>query len=242
MLKAVILDDEPRGCKLLSHKLQYFEADITLVATFHDPEIALAEINSHKPDVLFLDVEMPGMNGFQFLERLSGFAFEVIFTTAYDSYTLDALRLSAVDYLLKPIADDELSQAIARLKSRIAQKAVTTPNSSAAFATKRLSLSTAEGVYFVDKSHIIRIEAMSNYCTFYLIEGKKIVVSKTLKEFEIALSADAFLRVNRSSMINLHYINRYRKGNGGTLEMADGMEIEVSPQRKDELMVLLFGR
>lgn len=242
MLKAVILDDEPRGCKLLAHKLQYFEADISLVATFYDPEVALIEINNHKPDVLFLDVEMPGMNGFQFLERLSGFAFEVIFTTAYDSYTLDALRLSAVDYLLKPIADDELSQAIVRLKSRVAQKTIAAPKPSGEFASKRLSLSTAEGVYFVDKSHIIRIEAMSNYCTFYLIEGKKIVVSKTLKEFEGALAADTFLRVNRSSMINLHYINRYRKGNGGTLEMADGMEIEVSSQRKDDLMALLFGR
>jgi len=242
MLKAVILDDEPRGCKLLSHKLQYFESDISLVATFYDPKIALAEINSYKPDVLFLDVEMPGMNGFQFLERLSGFAFEVIFTTAYDSYTLDALRLSAVDYLLKPIAEDELSQAIVRLKSRVAQKTVAAPKSLGEFSSRRLSLSTAEGVYFVDKSHIIRIEAMSNYCTFYLTEGKKIVVSKTLKEFESALSADAFLRVNRSSMVNLNYINRYRKGSGGTLEMADGMEIEVSPQRKDELMVLLFGR
>lgn len=242
MLKAVILDDEPRGCKLLTHKLQYFEADIVLVATFYDPEVALAEINSHKPDVLFLDVEMPGMNGFQFLERLAGFTFEVIFTTAYDSYTLDALRLSAVDYLLKPIADDELSQAVVRLKNRVAQKSVAPAKPAGEFASKRLSLSTAEGVYFVDKSHIIRVEAMSNYCTFHLIEGKKIVVSKTLKEFERALSGDAFLRVNRSSMINLHYINRYRKGNGGTLEMADGIEIEVSPQRKDELMALLFGR
>lgn len=233
------MDDEPRGCKLLAHKLQYFESDISLVATFHDPEVALAEINSHKPDVLFLDVEMPGMNGFQFLERLSNFSFEVIFTTAYDSYTLEALRLSAVDYLLKPIAEEELGQAIGRLKSRVAQKSVAKPTGE--FANKRLSLSTAEGVYFIEKSHIVRIEAMSNYCTFYLVEGRKIVVSKTLKEFEIALAADAFLRVNRSSMVNLHYISRYRKGNGGTLEMVDGMEIEVSPQRKDELMVLLFG-
>lgn len=240
MLKAVILDDEPRGCKLLNHKLQYFKDDINLVATFHDPGVALTQINSHKPDVLFLDVEMPGMNGFQFLERVSNFSFEVIFTTAYDSYTLEALRLSAVDYLLKPIAEEELGQAIERLKSRVAQKSVAKPIGE--FANKRLSLSTAEGVYFIEKSHIVRIEAMSNYCTFYLVEGRKIVVSKTLKEFEIALAADAFLRVNRSSMVNMHYINRYRKGNGGTLEMADGMEIEVSPQRKDELMVLLFGR
>ena len=241
ILKAVIIDDEPRGCKLLAHKLQYFESAISLVATFHDPHLALAAIGQYQPDVLFLDVEMPGMNGFQFLERLSGFDFEVIFTTAYDAYTLEALRLSAVDYLLKPVADDDLGQAIARLKSRISKKAVTTAKPLGGFASKRLSLSTAEGVYFVDKSHIIRIEAMSNYCTFYLIEGKKIVVSKTLKEFEHALATDSFLRVSRSSIVNLHYINRYRKGNGGTLEMADGMEIEVSPQRKDELMASLFG-
>lgn len=244
MLNAIILDDEPRGCKLLSHKLQYFEEDIQLVATFHDPNVALEEIGSHELDVLFLDVEMPGMNGFQFLERLSEYNFEVIFTTAYDSYTLEALRLSAVDYLLKPIADEELGQAIARLKGRVRQKAMPPAPSAKAqpgFASTRLSLSTAEGVYFVEKTHIIRIEAMSNYSTFYLIDGRKIVVSKTLKEFESALSGDAFLRVNRSSLVNIHYISRYRKGNGGTLEMADGMEVEVSPQRKEELMALLFG-
>ncbi len=244
MLKAIILDDEPRGCKLLSHKLHYFEEDIQLVATFHDPNLALEQIGLHEPDVLFLDVEMPGMNGFQFLERLSEYSFEVIFTTAYDSYTLEALRLSAVDYLLKPIADEELGQAIARLKGRVRQKAaVSNPAAkpTPGFASTRLSLSTAEGVYFVERSNIVRVEAMSNYSTFYLIDGRKIVVSKTLKEFEGALSGDAFLRVNRSSMVNLHYVSRYRKGNGGTLEMADGMEVEVSPHRKDELMALLFG-
>lgn len=241
MLKAIILDDEPRGSKLLSHKLQYFEDDIQLVAIYNDPTVALGDIAKHRPDVLFLDVEMPGMNGFQFLEQLPGFSFEVIFTTAYDSYTLEALRLSAVDYLLKPIADEELEQAVARLKKRLAEKTVVAPKPVGNFVGKRLSLSTAEGVYFVEKANIIRIEAMSNYCTFYLAEGKKIVVSKTLKEYEIALTDDSFLRVNRSSMVNLNHINRYRKGNGGTLEMADGMEIEVSPQRKDALVEVLFG-
>ncbi len=241
MLKAIILDDEPRGCKLLSHKLRYFGEAIELVATFHDPKVALTEIAAYKPDVLFLDIEMPGMNGFQFLESLSGFDFEVIFTTAYDSYTLEALRMSAVDYLLKPIADEELAEAIDRLKRRADVKKVGVSKSAQDFASKRLPISTAEGVYFVDKAHIVRVEAMSNYCTFFLAEGKKIVVSKTLKEFEALLTDDAFMRVNRSSIVNLHYIGRYRKGNGGTLEMADGMEIEVSPQRKDELMAVLFG-
>src|SRR5690606_20147551 len=198
MLKAAILDDELRGSKLLNYKLQDFQTDIQVVAVYNDPAVALSDIGKHRPDVLFLDVEMPGMNGFQFLERLSGFDFEVIFTTAYDSYTLEALRLSAVDYLLKPIVDEELALAITRLKKRLAEKTVVASKANRDFLSKRLSLSTAEGVYFIEKANIIRIEAMSNYCTFYLAEGKKIVVSKTLKAFEEALSSDAFLRINRS--------------------------------------------
>ncbi|MDR7131810.1 two-component system LytT family response regulator [Algoriphagus sp. 4150] len=242
MLKAVILDDEVRGSKLLSYKLEYYKNEIQLEAVFNDPIKALKEIGSLDADVLFLDVEMPGMNGFQFLEKLAGFNFEVIFTTAYDSYTLEALRLSAVDYLLKPIVDEELEEAIVRLKKRIKDRAASTPKHAAHdFTGNRLSISTAEGVYFVMKANIIHIEAMSNYCTFYLTDGKKIVVSKTLKEYEGRLTNDSFLRVNRSSMVNLNHINRYRKGNGGTLEMSDGVEIEVSPQRRDGLVAVLFG-
>ncbi len=242
MLKAIILDDEVRGSKLLSYKLEYYKTEIQLVGVFNDPIQALEHISALEPDVLFLDVEMPGMNGFQFLENLAGFNFEVIFTTAYDSYTLEALRLSAVDYLLKPIVDEELGQAINRLKKRVKDRAAATPKHVVNdFTGNRLSISTAEGVYFVMKANIIHIEAMSNYCTFYLTDGKKIVVSKTLKEYESKLTNDSFIRVNRSSMVNLNHINRYRKGNGGTLEMSDGAEIEVSPQRKDELVTVLFG-
>lgn len=242
MLKAVILDDEPRGSRLLSHKLENFGEDIELLAVYNDPAVALSEINMHKLDVLFLDVEMPGMNGFQFLERLSGFGFEVIFTTAYDTYTLEALRLSAVDYLLKPVSEEDLRAAIGRLKIRAQTNNVQrTQNKTKFFSQKRISLSTAEGIYLLEKASIIRIEAMSNYCTFYLTENKKIVVSKTLKEYETLLTDEYFFRVNRSVIVNLNYVNRYRKGNGGTLEMADGMEIEVSPQRKVDLLKILFS-
>lgn len=241
MLKAVILDDEPRGCMLLEHKLRQFSNEIELVATFHDPVVALAELAAYRPDILFLDVEMPVINGFQFLELLAKFDFEVVFTTAYDAYTLEALRVSAADYLLKPIDADDLASAIERLKRRAhftRAKAATSPRE---FAAKRLPIYTAEGIHFVDKTHIVRVEAMSNYCTFFLIEGKKIVVSKTLKEFEPSLAEEVFIRVNRSSIVNIHYIERYRKGNGGILQMTDGTEIVVSPQRKEQLMVLLFG-
>lgn len=239
MLKAVILDDETRGSNLLSKKLALFEDQLQVEAIFNDPFKALSKIVEINPDVLFLDVEMPGLNGFQFLEKLGSFSFDVIFTTAYDTYTLEALRLSAVDYLVKPIDEDELHTAIFRLHKRVAERKKATtdlkPNHN------RLALSTAEGVYFVDKTSIVKIEAMSNYSTFYLNDKKKIIVSKTLKEYEGVLNESYFLRINRSVIANLNYVVKYRKGDGGTLEMLDGDELEVSSSRKEMLMTLLFN-
>jgi two-component system LytT family response regulator len=231
MLKAIILDDELRGSTLLNRKLDSFKEDLEVVAIFNDPYKALSKLSDLDPDVLFLDVEMPGLNGFEFLEKLGSFSFQVIFTTAYDTYTLEALRLSAVDYLLKPIDEDELHTAIFRLKKRLSdhlRKPVLSPS--------RLALSTAEGVYLIESSSIIRVEAMSNYSTFYIRDQKKIIVSKTLKEYEGILSGNSFLRISRSAIVNLDYVVKYRKGDGGTLELADGTEIEVSPSRKDVLM------
>ena len=241
MLKAVILDDEIRGSNLLSRKLELFKDDLQIEAVFNDPYKALSSIMDLEPDVLFLDVEMPGLNGFQFLEKLGSFNFEVIFTTAYDTYTLEALRLSAVDYLLKPVDEEELHTAIFRLKKRqIVKQAALTHKTIGKPAHARLALPTAEGVYLVERINIIRVEAMSNYSTFYLQDNKKIVVSKTLKEYEHILQEDMFLRISRSVIVNLDYIVKYRKGDGGTLEMADGTEIEVSASRKEALLERLF--
>lgn len=242
MLKAVILDDEIRGSKLLQTKLEAFEPVLQVIAAYNDVNKALAEINQLKPDVLFLDVEMPGLNGFEFLEKLAAFEFEVIFVTAYDSYTLDALRVSALDYLLKPVDGQELQAAITRLQKRLDQKrTINKPPEAGAGATNgRIALATGEGVYLVKKTNIIRVEAMNNYSTFYLAENKKIVISRTLKEFEQTLTDPFFLRVNRSCIVNLDYVLKYRKGDGGTLELADGKEIEVSAQRKDALLQKLF--
>ena len=240
MLKAAILDDEIRGSTLLARKLELFKDELQVAAVFNDPYKALPKIMDLDLDVLFLDVEMPGLNGFQFLEKLGSFNFEVIFTTAYDTYTLEALRLSAVDYLMKPVDEDELHTAIYRLKKRFtanAVKPIAEPNTGA----NRLALPTAEGVYLIDKVNIIRVEAMSNYSTFYLNGQNKIVISKTLKEYEQVLNDTAFLRINRSVIVNLDYVTKYRKGDGGTLEMSDGTEVEVSPSRKDKLIQILFS-
>jgi len=241
MLKAVILDDEVRGSTLLNRKLEVFGEDLQVEAIFNDPFKALSKIVELNPDVLFLDVEMPGLNGFQFLEKLGSFKFQVIFTTAYDTYTLEALRLSAVDYLVKPIDEDELHTAIFRLKKRVADYARSTPGTDQSAAPNRLALSTAEGVYFVNKANIMRVEAMSNYSTFHLQDHKKIMVSKTLKEYEGMLQEGNFLRVNRSVIINLNYVEKYRKGDGGTLVMNDGAEIEVSSSRKAALIQIMFA-
>ncbi|HMI04234.1 MAG TPA: LytTR family DNA-binding domain-containing protein [Pedobacter sp.] len=240
MIKAVILDDEIRGSKLLQHKLDSFDDELIVVGVFNEPAKALEAIAGLYPDVLFLDVEMPGMNGFQFLERLGSFDFEVIFTTAYDSYTLEALRLSAVDYLMKPVDEEDLQSAITRLRKRVAGKGAQKNLKLEKTLTKRLALPTAEGVYIIDKSNIIRVEAMSNYSVFLLVDNKKIIVSKTLKEYESLLNDECFIRINRSAIVNLTYVVKYRKGDGGTLEFSDGAEVEVSPQRKDLLLQKLF--
>jgi len=240
MLRAAILDDEIRGSKLLAHKLDVFESELHVVGVFNDATLAVDAIAKLDLDVLFLDVEMPGMNGFQVLERLGTFSFEVIFTTAYDSYTLEALRLSAVDYLMKPVDEDELKTAINRLKKRVFEKAYSKVIIPEKKTKNKLALPTAEGIYLIDKVNIVRVEAMSNYSVFILADTKKIVVSKTLKEYEPVLDDAQFMRVNRSVIVNLDYVVKYRKGDGGTLELSDGTEIEVSVQKKEMLMQKLF--
>lgn len=240
MLKAVILDDELRGSKLLQKKLEPYAGQLSVTAVFNSPHEALEQIKGLGPDVLFLDVEMPGLNGFQFLEKLGAFTFEVIFVTAYDAYTLEALRVSALDYLMKPVDEDELKAAIDRLIAKLPAKKNKPGPALSAMSGSRVALPTAEGVYLVKKTDIIRIEAMNNYSTFYLLDNKKIMISKTLKEYEQMLTDGFFFRVNRSCMVNLEYVVKYKKGDGGTLELADGKEIEVSAQRKEELILKLF--
>ena len=238
MIKAVLLDDEVKGSNLLQHKLNQYDDLIEVIAVFNNPESALAAIKDLDVDVLFLDIEMPKINGFQFLEQLGNFTFEVIFVTAYDAYILEALRNDALDYLLKPVDSEELESAIKKLEQKhsnrhiIAKRPHKDPT--------RLSLPTAEGIYFIKKEDIIKVEAMSNYSIFHLLAASKIVVSKTLKEYELILNDSQFLRVNRSCIINLNYVNKYRKGDGGVLELADGSEIDVSPSKKTQLLERLL--
>lgn len=239
MLKAVILDDETRAAALLKHKLKAFAEELCVTAIFDDPYKALDGVTEQAPDVLFLDVDMPGLNGLQFLEQLGHFKFQVIFTTAYEGFVLEALRLNAVDYLVKPIDQEQLHAAIGRLQKRVANQSSSVSVATQEPLSANLALSTAEGIYFVKKSSIVRIEAMSNYSVFFLQEKKKIIVSKTLKEYEGVLAGFPFFRINRSVIVNLEYAVKYKRGDGGILEMTDGIEIEISASRKNDLLKLM---
>jgi len=243
MIKAVILDDEVRGSMLLQYKLAEYSDLIQVDAVFNDAVEALEKIPQMHIDVLFLDVEMPIFNGFELLERLGQFDFEVIFVTAYNIYTLDALKANALDYLLKPVDPLELKKAVDKLIKQIGVKERLKKVDLQEIKVNaiRIALPTAEGIHLVKRKEILRIEAMSNYSVFFLTNLSKIIVSKTLKEFEQQLDHSNFLRINRSIIVNLDYIVKYKKGDGGQVEMVDGTEIEVSSSKKAQLIEKLFS-
>jgi two-component system LytT family response regulator len=249
MIRVVLVDDEPQSCKSLAIKLKAVAEDIDIVGTYHHPERAIPGLRKSKPDVVFLDIEMPGMNGFQLLENIEEFNFEVIFVTAYNEYMLNALHLSALDYLLKPVDTEELKNALGRLRKKISlqENSLHTKERlellgdtlKEQHAPKRLALATLQGIIFLKINEIVRVEALSNYSTFYLINKQKIMVSKTLKEFEPILITQNFFRVNRSCIVNTDYIIKYKNEDGGVLELQDGSEVGVGPHRKNELVELL---
>ncbi len=243
MIKAIILDDEIKGSNLMQHKLKAFSEQVEVLQVFNDPQEALGKVKALAADVLFLDVEMPVLNGFQFLEKLEQFDFEVIFVTAYNIYTLDALRANALDYLLKPVNPDELHKAIIKLEKRMEgkEKLKHLEPQPQRPCSSRIALPTAEGIHLIKREDILRIEAMSNYSVFYLLNQPKIIVSKTLKEYELLLEETNFLRINRSTIVNLDFVVKYKKGDGGQVEMLDGAELEVSSAKKSLLMERLFS-
>jgi len=249
MIRIVLVDDEPQSCRSLAIKLKSIAEDIDIIGTYHHSAKAISGIRKLKPDVVFLDIEMPGMNGFQLLEQIEEFNFEVIFVTAYDEYMLNALRISAFDYLLKPVDTEELKNALIRLRNKISlrenslhtkeQLELLSDTLKEQHTPKRLALTTLQGIIFLKINEIVRVEALSNYSTFYLINKQKIMVSKTLKEFEPVLTLQNFFRVNRSCIVNTDYIVKYKHEDGGILELQDGSEVGVGPHRKNELVELL---
>lgn len=247
IIKAIIVDDELSSLQNLQQKLAEFCPSINVIATAQKPEEAVLLINHHKPDVIFLDIEMPKMSGFRMLEEFKEPVFEIIFTTAYNHYAVEAIRIAAFDYLLKPIAIKDLQQAVDRLnkilnpqtKERIdVLKSSMNDNKT---QEDKIAISTTEGLEFIPIKNILHIESSSNYSKIFFHDNRTLMVTKLLKDFEDMLVPYHFYRVHNSHLINLNYIQKYLRGNGGRVIMQDGTEIEVARRKKEEFLKMIAG-
>jgi two-component system, LytTR family, response regulator len=241
-LQAIIIDDERHSCDALKMLLAKYCSQVEVTAICHSGEEGIKKISELNPQLLFLDIEMPHMNGFQMLEHLTTINFEIIFTTSYDQYAITAFKFSALDYLLKPVDREELQKAVQKVSNKIIPpvsqqlEILLQKINQPTIAVQRIALPTMQGLEFVPVEAIIHCSSSNNYTEFFLKDKKKLLVSRTLKEVEDMLSDHSFLRVHNSHIVNLHAITRYVKGEGGYLVMADNSTVDVSRSRKELLM------
>lgn len=244
MTSTVIIDDEAHCVQRLRDMLAACCSEsIALIGTFASADEGIRGITELQPQLVFLDVQMPGKSGFDMLKSLQQINFRIIFTTAYEKYALQAFKFSALDYLLKPVDPDELFTAVNKASTanpradESGKMEVLLHNLLQVHdQSKKISVPTSEGFIFLRMSDIIRCQASINYTTIFLKGKRKLMVAKTLKEFEDMLGQYNFFRVHNSHLVNLICIESYQKGKGGSLVMSDGAEIEVSVRRKDTLL------
>ncbi|MEO5602152.1 MAG: LytTR family DNA-binding domain-containing protein [Cyclobacteriaceae bacterium] len=246
MIKCIVIDDEVHCLETMSMLLKSYCPGAQLVDTCRSAKSGIESIEKLEPDLVFLDVEMPVMNGFEMLEQFSSISFSIVFTTSYDQYAIKAIRFSAMDYLLKPIDPKELVSAIHKVTTRkdlpsaeqfkmLKEKVQSHEN-----GFTKIAVPTSEGFELVPTDTIISIEADDNYTHFCLTNHKKVTACRTLKEVEELLeSFPSFIRVHHSFMVNLNEVTKYVRGEGGYLVMTDGSSVNVSRSRKDALLKFL---
>lgn len=258
-LRAVVIDDETNARQALTSMLQVICPEVQLCGEAKNVDTGIELIRKEHPDLVFLDIQMPGKTGFDLLASFENPNFGVVFTTAYQEYAIRAFRFSAIDYLLKPIDPDELQAAVQKSKTQlgavspqhvsaeqlsILQQHIANPQPHGLKqrqpnTNQRIALPTSEGIHFVQMSDIIQCESLGSYTKFHLVGGKPIVVSRLLKEYEEILDNYFFFRVHQSNIVNLEHIRRYVKGDGGQVWLSDNAEVEVSRRRKEEFLALL---
>ncbi len=248
MIKCILVDDERNALEMMEWLLKTYCPQVEIAEMCMSGEQGIEAIQKHKPDVVFLDIEMPRMNGFDMLERFEKLFFDVVFCTAYDQFAIKAFRYSALNYLLKPVDPEDLKITVARLEEK---KAVPTREQFELLlqniqkigknTPQRIALTTNDGLIFVPTGDIIYCMAESNYTVVVLSSGKKILVSKVLKEIDEALSGNDFCRVHNSYLININRIKKFVRGEGGYIIMDDDATIGISRSRKQEFMEL-FSR
>lgn len=246
MIKAIIIDDERHCSDTLHMLLDEYCPEVMVIGEYASAMAGLEAIGKTKPNLIFLDIEMPLMNGFQLLEQFNQIPFAVIFTTGYDHYAVKAFRFSALDYLLKPVDAEELQKAVQKavqqLKPPLPQQLEVLLQKLSHPATNihKIAIPTMDGLQMIALNAIISCASDSNYTTFFLEHHQKLTASQTLKEVEAVLEEHTFLRVHNSYLVNLNKVVKYVKGMGGYLLMSDGNTIDVSRSRKDALLKKLL--
>jgi two-component system LytT family response regulator len=244
MIRAIIIDDEQHCIERLSNLLkEHLSQEVHLMDCFLTIDDGIKAIEKLRPDLIFLDIQIQDRTGFELLRHFSKIYFRVIFTTAFDKYAVQAFRFSAADYLLKPVNPEELKQAVGKLSQSTGTHTVSSTVThllnnikETQIGNKKIGIPVISGLVFVQVSDIIRCQSDINYTAFYMKDKQKLIVAKTLKEYEELLTDYNFFRVHNSHLINLAYVKSYHKGKGGSVTMIDGSEIEISTRRKDDFL------
>lgn len=245
-INTVIIDDEEKSRQTLRQMLSLFCENVQIIGEAKDVRTGVELLSIVKPDLVFLDIKMPDGNGFDLLKKLEKRSFNLVFTTAYDQYAIKAFKFNAIDYLLKPIDTDELKTAVKKAENNPVTNEANVDNlihniNDSKKEEQKIILSTSEGMHIIKVKNIIRCQADDYYTNFYLNDGRKIMLSKTLKENEELLAEYNFIRPHRSHLINIAYIKKYVKSDGGYIVLADGTQIPVSRRKKDVMVEYLKG-
>lgn len=248
-VRVVIVDDEINNIKVLQKLLTLNCKNVKVVGFADNIKEAEEMINTYHPDVVLLDIEMPGGDGFELLERYDDPDFDVVFTTAHSEYAVRAFKYAAIDYLLKPINASELAQVFEKIEphddretSKKKIEVFKSNRSNDGYDLKKIAMPTDEGMEFIDINDIVRFEADRSYCSVYLNNGKSYMVSKPMKEFEGLLDQKIFFKVHKSNIVNLNYVKKYIRGRGGHVVLQDDSLVNVSVRKKDEFLSLFQSR
>lgn len=247
MIKTIIIDDEPAAVNVLSMLLKkHCEEDVEIIAVTNSPQTGKTLIEEKKPELVFLDIEMPGMSGIDLLRSCRETNFRVVFITAFDNYALEAFRSKAIDYLLKPVEADDIINVVAKIKNDINsnEKIIndkldylhTLFSQNNKHLETRIGIGMADKIVFLNISEIMYCEAQGAYTNVYLKDGRKVMASRSLGEFEIQLSSNKFFRIHHSTLINLKYIKEFQRFDGGYIVMDNDIKLEVSQRKRKDFL------
>ena len=243
MIRCILIDDESNSLEMMEWLLKTYSPQVKIEAMCNSASRGIEAINQYKPDIVFLDIEMPHMNGFDMLEQFDKIFFDVVFCTAYDQFAIRAFRYSALNYLLKPVDPDDLKETMRRLEEKKSAPSrdqidllLQNMRQAAKPTVQRIALTANDGMIFVSTEDILYCQAESNYTSVVLKGGKKILVSKVLKDIDETLTGNDFFRVHNSFLINLNHIIKFVRGEGGYVVMDDGATIGISRSRRQDFM------